>query len=196
MGLCYGKEKKEGSSFCNNMTKTRDDSSISYNNAFCSNSSKHTEVPVLQKKMNPSLSDQEYRQSSSGDTRLNAQSNPQPLSHSDNLQENQQQASSASQTTNISLNDTIDETYLEVREILSRIQEFEGVSENKEYLMMDEMLTRCILKLDKVNCSNSDKLRQKRKAAINSVNTAISILERKLVMNSDMKQLAEKLSSD
>lgn len=81
----------------------------------------------------------------------------------------------------------------EVNSLLKRIDEFQGITDNdKNYKYLDEMLTRCILKLDRIECNNlSD--RSNRKEAIEGVNQAISILERKLEINSDIKKLASNL---
>lgn len=91
--------------------------------------------------------------------------------------------------------DEIYSTKSEVNSLLCRIHEFQGTSENdKNYRYLDEMLTRCILKLDKIECNNSTD-RGNRKEAIRGVNQAISILERKLEINSDIKKLECNLSN-
>lgn len=55
------------------------------------------------------------------------------------------------------------------------------------------MLTRCMLKLDNIECNNVED-RNNRKQIIVSVNQAIAVLERKVVNNSDMMQLESDLS--
>lgn len=96
-------------------------------------------------------------------------------------------------------NDTFNENVIEsiraeVSSLLERVEEFQGTTDNdKNYRYLDEMLTRCILKLDHIECNNlSD--RSSRKEAVEGVNQAISILERKLAINSDIKKLAANLS--
>lgn len=81
----------------------------------------------------------------------------------------------------------------EVNSLLKRIEEFQGTTDSdKNYRYLDEMLTRCILRLDHIKCNNlSD--RSSRKEAVDGVNQAISILERKLEINSDIKKLAANL---
>lgn len=83
----------------------------------------------------------------------------------------------------------IDSTRAEVSDLLKRIHQFEGTSsDDKNYKYLDEMLTRCILKLDQVECNNMED-RNTRKEAIQGVNEAIAILERKLAINSDIKEV-------
>lgn len=90
----------------------------------------------------------------------------------------------------------IDSTRAEVNVLLGRINEFQGTTEDdKNYRYLDEMLTRCILKLDRIECNNTQD-RTIRKEAIQGVNQAISILERKLEINSDIKQLEKDLTGD
>lgn len=81
----------------------------------------------------------------------------------------------------------------EANSLLKRIEEFQGTTDSdKNYRYLDEMLTRCILRLDNIECNNlSD--RTGRKEAVDVVNQAISILERKLEINSDIKKLAANL---
>lgn len=83
----------------------------------------------------------------------------------------------------------IDSIRGEVSNLLERISKFQGNSESdKNYRFLDEMLTRCILNLDKIKCQDS-RDRGNRKQAISEVNQAISILERKLEINLDIKKL-------
>lgn len=87
----------------------------------------------------------------------------------------------------------IETTRLEVSNLLVGINQFEGVSQDdKTYRYYDEMLTRCILNLDQIECETSQD-RLNRKEAIRGVNDAISILERKLAINSEIKALESDL---
>lgn len=98
-------------------------------------------------------------------------------------------------TTSSSTNEElIVSTKAELNDLLERIGNFQGIVEtDKNYRYLDEMLTRCILKLDKIECGNSVD-RSNRKQAIKEVNQAIAILERKLEINSDIRQLESNLS--
>ena len=87
----------------------------------------------------------------------------------------------------------IDSTRVEVNGLLEKINEFHGTSaDDKNYRFLDEMLTRCILRLDQLECNSSED-RNSRKGAIKGVNEAIMILERKLSINKDIKDVETNL---
>lgn len=90
--------------------------------------------------------------------------------------------------------DMIVATRVELNDLLGRINEFRGTTESdKNYKYLDEMLTRCILRLDKLEC-NSTFDRSNRKEAVREINQALSILDRKLEINSNIKLLEKDLS--
>lgn len=92
--------------------------------------------------------------------------------------------------------DVIDSTRAEVNDLLRGINEFQGTTEtDMNYRYLDEMLTRCMLKLDNLEC-NSSTDRTNRKDTIRCVNKAIYILEKKLEINSDIKKLESNLSEN
>ena len=97
----------------------------------------------------------------------------------------------------INKNDNVIQTIrAQVNSLLERIHEFEGTSEqDKNYKYLDEMLTRCILDLDQIECNNV-KERDNRRETIRSVNAVISILERKLAINSDIRSLEINLNEN
>lgn len=87
-------------------------------------------------------------------------------------------------------------TRSEVNDLLRSINEFQGTSsDDKSYKYLDEMLTRCILRLDQIECNNSDE-RNSRKEAIRGVNEAIAILERKLTINTDIRNMELNLNNE
>lgn len=107
--------------------------------------------------------------------------------------ETQNNCQQARDEKNLTVSERIDSTKAEVGELLTNIDQFRGTTENdNQYRYLDEMLTRCILKLDTIECHNSAD-RDKRKSVVVGTNKAISILERKLELNSDIKDLENRL---
>ena len=64
-----------------------------------------------------------------------------------------------------------------VKELTSRIEAFKGDKKDKEYLFLDEMLTRHMLSLDCIEANGRDDIRQMRKEAIKSINRCLSQLD-------------------
>lgn len=84
----------------------------------------------------------------------------------------------------------------EVLILLKQIGQFQGTKEDdKDFRYIDEMLTRCILKLDSLDCNNLE-IRNERRQTINKINHAISILERRLSVNMKIHQLGFNLDSN
>lgn len=68
----------------------------------------------------------------------------------------------------------------EVEALSLRVNEWKGNSRTeKEYIYLDEMLTRNLLKLDNIVTEGRDEVRTARKEAIRRIQAAISILESK-----------------
>lgn len=102
--------------------------------------------------------------------------------------------SAGKQQNNISPNQAvIESTRMELGNLLEGINQFTGTSQDdKDYRYYDEMLTRCILNLDQIECRNSLD-RSNRREAIHGVNEAINILERKLAINTEIENLESDL---
>lgn len=89
---------------------------------------------------------------------------------------------------------TIDHIKQDINNLLQRIVKFDGTSaSSKDYRYLDEMLTRCMLSLDTVDCTGSTDLRMQRKLAIGFVDKATDILQRKLQVNFDINNLTQDL---
>ncbi|XP_014288591.1 BAG domain-containing protein Samui isoform X2 [Halyomorpha halys] len=74
----------------------------------------------------------------------------------------------------------------EVEELSSRVNEWKGTSRSeKEYIYLDEMLTRNLLKLDNIETEGREEVRTARKDVIRRIQAAISILESKSAECSD-----------
>ena len=83
---------------------------------------------------------------------------------------------------------------------MDKIEKFKGSKTDKEYLYLDEMLTRHLISLDGIDPEGELEIRQLRKESIKSVNRCLSLLDRKVSdvtgdaedNNQVLSQLAEK----
>lgn len=66
-----------------------------------------------------------------------------------------------------------------VAEYSERVAKFTGGRKSKEFLYLDEMLTRALLQLDNVDPDGRQDVRQARRAVIKEINSSISALEAK-----------------
>lgn len=89
----------------------------------------------------------------------------------------------------------IEATREEVNNLLREIASCnETFQDSKEYRRLDELLTRCVLRLDTIDCSNMPELRPKRKAIIAMIDKCTDILKRKVSLNHDIQQMMTKAS--
>ncbi|XP_046406323.1 BAG domain-containing protein Samui [Ischnura elegans] len=75
----------------------------------------------------------------------------------------------------------------EVNELKKKVERFSGSRSDKEYIYLDEMLTRNLLKLDDIETEGKDSIRQARKEAIRSIEKCISVLESKAPLPQETK---------
>ena len=68
----------------------------------------------------------------------------------------------------------------DVENLTSKIDNFQGAKTDKEYLYLEEMLTRHLIALDGIEPEGETEIRQMRKESINSVNRCLSMLDRKV----------------
>ena len=73
----------------------------------------------------------------------------------------------------------IEKVQTQVAELAARIAAFRGDKKDKEYLYLDEMLTRHMLSLDGVETNGNEELRKMRKESIRSINRCLSMLDSK-----------------
>ncbi|KAL1494344.1 hypothetical protein ABEB36_009957 [Hypothenemus hampei] len=71
----------------------------------------------------------------------------------------------------------------DVSTLLRQVEAFNGAPKDKNYLYLDEMLTRNLLKLDNIDTQGQDSIRSARKEAIKCIEKAISLLEAKAAAN-------------
>jgi hypothetical protein len=78
---------------------------------------------------------------------------------------------------------------------VNKIESFKGCKNDKEYLYLDEMLTRHMITLDSIEAAGRDDIRQLRKDAIRSINRCLSTLDAratvKMCASSENKEAAE-----
>lgn len=69
----------------------------------------------------------------------------------------------------------------EVEELLKEVEAFEGTSrKDKQYMILDELLTRKLISLDDIDTEGKENIRQARKDTIRSIQRCISMLESKV----------------
>jgi len=86
--------------------------------------------------------------------------------------------------------------------LMDKIEKFKGSKTDKEYLYLDEMLTRHLIALDGIDPEGEAEIRQLRKESIKSVNRCLSLLDQKVSAgggdaddnNQVLSELAEKSS--
>ena len=67
----------------------------------------------------------------------------------------------------------------EVADLMRKIDSFRGAKTDKEYLFLDEMLTRNLLILDSIETGGREDIRQMRRDSIKTINRCLSMLDRK-----------------
>ncbi|XP_021001958.1 BAG domain-containing protein Samui isoform X2 [Parasteatoda tepidariorum] len=66
-----------------------------------------------------------------------------------------------------------------VEDLVTRVENYTGTGRDKHYRFLDEMLTRCMLRLDDVDTEGKEDIRNARKAALREVQSCIDRLEAK-----------------
>lgn len=65
-----------------------------------------------------------------------------------------------------------------VLDLMSRVEQFDGKN-RKEYVLLDELLTQNLLKLDDIDAEGKENIKNARREAIKCINSLISLLEAK-----------------
>lgn len=73
--------------------------------------------------------------------------------------------------------DEIKTVLARAKELIPRVEAFRGSKKDKEYLYLEEHLTRCILSLDLVETDGQEKLKSARRAAVKGVLSIVNDLE-------------------
>ncbi|XP_046808126.1 BAG domain-containing protein Samui isoform X5 [Lucilia cuprina] len=77
----------------------------------------------------------------------------------------------------------------DVLDLMSRVEKFSGTRADKEYVYLDEMLTRNLLKLDNIDTNGKESIRLARKEAIKCIQASINVLEAKAEENKKAAQV-------
>lgn len=111
------------------------------------------------------------------------------------LQQEQQNIESKKARKDTGPMSVINATKAEALNLLKEITSCNETSlKSKEYIRLDELLTRCILTLDDIQCSDLPELRQQRKAVIELIDKCTDILQRKVKLNHDIQQITARSS--
>lgn len=78
---------------------------------------------------------------------------------------------------------TINQIQIEVEELFQKISQISTESKQYDYLYCEEMLTKCLLKLDDILANGEDTIRTARKRLVKEINKALSSLEEKRQVN-------------
>ncbi|XP_057667771.1 BAG domain-containing protein Samui [Diorhabda carinulata] len=81
----------------------------------------------------------------------------------------------------------IQEIQKDVSNLMEQVEKFTGKSKDKQYLYLDEMLTRNLIKLDNIDTQGQENIRLSRKEAIKCIQQAISLLESRASLDSEEK---------
>ncbi len=75
---------------------------------------------------------------------------------------------------------TIEEIGIEVQQLSDKVQGLKGDEKLKEFLYLEEMLTKCLLRLDDIATDGLEDIRKSRKAIVEKINTELQNLEDKM----------------
>ena len=73
--------------------------------------------------------------------------------------------------------DEIESVLAKAKELIPRVEAFKGSKKDKEYLYLEEHLTRCILSLDLVETDGQEQLKSARRAAVKEILSIVNDLE-------------------
>ena len=104
-------------------------------------------------------------------------SGPQPQAFS-SCQTPPRQASPAPPPVKLTPLQKIDQIRANNEEIMKRVDNFKGTKKDRDFLYLDEMLTRALISLDDIDPDGKDDVRQARKALIKDINSKISLLDK------------------
>jgi hypothetical protein len=77
----------------------------------------------------------------------------------------------------------IEQIMIEETNLRSQVEAFGGRRGEKSYIVLEEMLTRLLIKLDRIESDGRDDIRTARKNAVKAVNSTIDLLESRAAAN-------------
>lgn len=75
----------------------------------------------------------------------------------------------------------------DVLDLMGKVERFGGLKGDKEYMYLDEMLTRNLLKLDTIDTNGKESIRLARKEAIKCIQASIAVMDAKSEINARSK---------
>ncbi|KAG4078935.1 hypothetical protein HA402_010887 [Bradysia odoriphaga] len=76
----------------------------------------------------------------------------------------------------------------DVLDLMGKVERFGGLKGDREYMYLDEMLTRNLLKLDTIDTNGKESIRLARKEAIKCIQASIAVLDAKSEINARPKE--------
>lgn len=76
----------------------------------------------------------------------------------------------------------------DVLDLMGKVENFGGLKGDREYMYLDEMLTRNLLKLDTIDTNGKESIRLARKEAIKCIQASIGVLDAKSEINARPKE--------
>lgn len=158
------------------------------------------EVPIVNKinipqetsrQSQPNQSNQQsQRQDSQPQPTSKTQNRPAPFTAKENLpQQTNEQSQIPPQTphTTDCIN-KIQDIQRDVLDLMGKVERFGGLKGDKEYMYLDEMLTRNLLKLDTIDTNGKESIRLARKEAIKCIQASIAVMDAKSEINARPKE--------
>jgi hypothetical protein len=108
---------------------------------------------------------------------------------SSELQTSSPQSIPKEQTIKLDPLESINKILADLQKYEIEVNEFNGTQADKRYRYLDEMLTRCIIKLDNIETEGKEDVRKARKEAVLAVNKCIALLESKLKTENNANEI-------
>lgn len=155
------------------------------------------DVPLVNKINIPEQTSEQFQQNQSQRQETQPQPNqptktqhrPPPFTAKESAPQTNEQSQIPPQTpvTTQTIN-KIQDIQRDVLELMGKVERFGGLKGDKEYMYLDEMLTRNLLKLDTIDTNGKESIRLARKEAIKCIQASIGVLDAKSEINARPKE--------